>query len=240
MATDETIRIVPRYQGPTGSGQGGWTAARFAGLIGEQVTIALRAPIPLDTDLSVTADPHHGGRWLLTSEAGAVVMVADRWSGTFPHTPAVSIADAAAARRGFSEAVTDHAAPECFSCGLGPDTMRVHAGPLDDHRFATDWTVPDWAAGADGHVDPAVVWTALDCAAAWWAGFSGEPRVALTAQFTAEVVTPPRPGDTYAIVAWAGDHDPGWDGRKRHAASAAFDRDGHCIAHATSLWVSLP
>jgi hypothetical protein len=60
----------------------------------------------------------------------------------------------------------------------------------------------------------------------------------MTAQFAAEVNVPVEPGSTYALVAWSGAHDPEWDGRKRWAASAAFDAAGRCVARSTSFWVS--
>ena len=230
------IRITSRFQGPSGSGQGGWTSARFAERIAVPVTVALRAPTPLDTDLFVRADG--ADRWRLATANDTTIMIAEPTTADFPTTDVVDVDTAGAARAGGIAAVDGHPAPDCFSCGRGPDTMRVHAGPLGDGRFATDWTVPEWAARPDGSVDHGVVWAAIDCTAAWWVGFSSEPRMALTAQFTAEVLTPLRPGETYALVAWPGDHEPGWVGRKRHAASAAFDRDGRCVARSTSLWVS--
>jgi hypothetical protein len=235
--TNGAIRIERRFQGPTGSGQGGWTAQRFAERIGEPVSIALRAPTPLETDLTVVGDGD--GRWLLVDPAGSTIMIAERLHTELPDTEPVSIEAAAAARARFDDLVTEHPAPACFSCGIGPDTMHVHAGPLDDGRFATDWTAPQWGARPDGSVDPGIVWAAIDCTAAWWVGFSREPRPAMTAQLAAEVITPVEPGATYAIVAWSGGHDPEWDGRKRWAASAAFDATGRCVARSTSFWVSI-
>jgi hypothetical protein len=229
------IRIGAWFQGPTGVGQGGWTAHRFASRLTGPVTTAIRAPIPLETDLDVLAVD---GRWELVGPAGTVHMVADAWEPAFAATDAIEIDEAVDARRRFGELVTDHPVPFCFSCGIQHDSMNVHAGPLGDDRFASDWTVPDWAVGADGSIDSGALWAAIDCCAAWWVGFSRDCRVAYTVQFAVEELHPLEPGATYALVGWAGDANPEWDGRKRHAASAAFDADGRCVARSVSLWVS--
>lgn len=241
MARD-TIRIGGWFQGPTGSGQGGWTAHRFLAAVAEHddrpMTTAIKAPIPLDVDLTVV--PHDDG-WRLDAPDGTAIMTATTWHPSYADTAPVTIDLARAARHRFLDTVDDHPVPSCFSCGQLPDSMGVHAGPLGDgsDRFATDWTVPGWAVDDHGDVDPGTLWAAIDCCAAWWVGWSRERRVALTAQYAVEQLHALEPGGTYALVGWAGDHDPEWDGRKRHAASAAFDATGRCVARATSFWLSI-
>lgn len=234
---DAPIRISRRFEGPVGSGQGGWTAAQFAERIDAPLTIALRAAIPFDTDMTIVDDGPD--RWRLATADDTTIMIGERWEGDFPETEAVSIDEAAAARVVFGVDPDDHPAPVCFSCGGQADSMQVHPGPLADGRFATDWTVPDWTRRDDGSVEPGAIWAAIDCTAAWFTTQTGERRVALTAQFTAEIVEPITAGETYALVGWAGGHDAVWDGRKRRAASAAFDREGRCVARSTSLWISV-
>lgn len=249
MTVSAPIRIGGRFQGPPGSGQGGWTAQRFVSALGEQtdaeLTVAIRAAIPLETDLSIVAvGTDDEPCWTLVAPDDTVVMVASPWSPRFADTEPVSIGEAAAARRRFGSLVDDHPVPSCFSCGPSPGSMGVHAAPLTvgdrrDDRFATDWTVPDWAVDRDGTVDPGVLWAAIDCCVAWWVGWSRHPRTALTVQYAVDELRPLRPGATYALVGWSGDHDPEWDGRKRHGASAAFDSDGRCVARSVSFWVSI-
>lgn len=240
--TGDTIRIGDWFQGPTGSGQGGWTAERFLAVIARHtdrpMTASIKAAIPLDVDLVVVPGDD---RWELVAPDGTLIMVATEWQPRFADTAPVTIEAARAARRRFLDTVDEHPVPSCFSCGQLPDSMGVHAGPLDDgsDRFATDWTVPEWAVDERGNVDPGPLWAAIDCCAAWWVGWSREQRVALTVQYAVEQVHPLRPGATYALVGWGGDHDPEWDGRKRHAASAAFDDAGRCVARSVSFWVSV-
>lgn len=233
------IRIAGRFQGPTGSGHGGWTAHKVVAAIGQPATVAIRAPIPIETDLRLLRE---GDRWLLRDELveePVIVMEATRWEPDFPSTAPLSIDEAAAARQRFGAGGAAHPVPYCFSCGLQPDSMQVHAGPVGDGRFATDWRVPGWAVGPDGAVDEGAVWAAIDCTAAWYVGCSTTTKVAFTVQYAAEVLEPLDPEGRYALVGWEGDWNGGWNGRKRGAASAAFAADGSCVARSRSLWVAV-
>ncbi|MEO6571826.1 MAG: hypothetical protein ABIO83_09785 [Ilumatobacteraceae bacterium] len=241
------VHVPGWFQGPTGMGQGGWTAHRFARLVDGPVSIGLTAPVPLDVDLHVVHQPlpHEPGaeRWTLvhhTDDGPVTVMTATPRDSGFPDTEAVDVDRARAASARFDALVDVHPVPYCFSCGLQHDSMGVHAGPLPDGRFATDWRVPEWAITSDGVVDEGVMWAAIDCCAAWYVGYSRAPRRAVTAQLAVEVSAPLRPDTTYALVAWSGGQaTTGWDGRKRHAASAAFDPDGACVARSVSFWIAL-
>lgn len=235
--TESTIRVPHWFQGPTDSGQGGWTSGRLAAVVGQPITVRLRAPIPLEVDLVVEGSPEQGWRCL----AGEVVVLdASPWSPDVPETASVSVRAARSARDRFPVADEDHPVPFCFSCGLQADGMHVHAGPLGDdpERYATDWTAPGWAARPDGSVDDAVLWAALDCTAAWYVCCHPEYRHAVTAQFAAHVLRPIMAAEHLALVAWAGDWPQGWDGRKRGAVSAAFDDEGRLVASARSFWVA--
>lgn len=232
-----SLRIGHRFQGPSGTGQGGWTSALFERTVGEPLTISITRGIPLETDLEVF---EVAGGWELHDDTKRPVMTARPRTEPFVDTEPVSIDAAADARRRFpaaSEVV--HPVPDCFSCGPVESSMGVHAGPLDDGtgRFAVDWTVPDWAQ-TGGEVDSALLWTALDCTTAWYVGYSDGRRPAFTVGYAAEVLTPLEPGQRYAVVAWSGDYPVAWDGRKRGGAAAAFDRDGRCVGRARSFWVA--
>lgn len=236
MPTVTTIRIGRRYQGPSGTGQGGWTSALFERAVGHPLAISIRAPIPLDTDLDL-AETDEG--WQLRN-GEQVILAATPRTEPFVDTPAVSIEEAAAARARFpaaNDAV--HPVPDCFSCGPVETSMGVHAGPLADGsgRFAVDWTVPAWAA-TESLPDDALLWTAMDCTMAWYVAYRDDHRPAFTVSFAAEVTAPLVAGETYALVAWNGDYAAAWDGRKRGGAAAAFDSRGTCVARSRSFWVA--
>ncbi len=242
------LRLSPFFQGPTDSGQGGWTASRFAQAIGEgPLTMAIRAPIPLETNLRVVSTPSEPGPsatdWRLVDPDDRAILEARSWEPDFADTAPVTIEEAVAARGRFPVPVGEHPVPFCFSCGLGEEHMRVHAGPLTPAagaagRFACDWSVPPWTANHERGAESAL-WAAMDCCAAFYVGWSAERRTSFTVQYAAEVLAPLDPTATYALVSGAFDGNQEWDGRKRQASAAAFDAEGNCVARARSFWVSV-
>jgi hypothetical protein len=232
----DPIRVGQWFQGPTGSGQGGWTAQRLEAAIGEPVTIAIRRPIPLEVDLIII---DVGQSWHLVdpTETDQPVLIASRWDTNFADTEPVSVAAAADARTRFP-LHEDHPVPVCFSCGEEPDSMQVHSGALTDGRWATDWQVPTWAVDDDGTVDAGALWAAIDCAQAWYAGNADGRRHFVTVQLAVEQLAPLKASAAYALVAWQGTYPRAWDGRKRGAGGAAFAADGTCVARSSSFWIA--
>lgn len=230
-----TIRLEPWLQGPTGFGQGGWTAQRLAVACGEPVTVALRRPIPLETDMGVERVDE---AWhLVAAGEPEPIMVATPWVADVPDTEPVSIPDAALAGARFP--FPEHPVPDCFSCGIASPTMHVQSGPLPDGRWATDWVAPSWSRLPDGTADPGTLWAAVDCAQGWYAGAGDSDKRWLTVQLAVEQLAPVEAGASYAIVSWAGDYDDGWDGRKRGTCGAIFDAAGTCVARSRAFWVSI-
>jgi hypothetical protein len=240
----ETLSIPSWAQGRAGLGQGGYACAMFEAAIGLPVSISLRGPIPLETEMVIISLDEG---WELRHD-DRVVMSASPRSIDFASTTPVTIAEAAAARERFPVTAHDHNAPHCLSCGFGERTMRIWPGLLDDHahgdrrtiRVATDWVPPTWAGDDDGFVNEALVWMALDCTSAFFVGQHPEPRQALTVQYAVDVMEPVRVGESYAVVGFDGNWPGGWDGRKRGAGSCVFASDGRQIARSDSFWVSIP
>ena len=237
MNSEQTINIKSWFQGPTDSGQGGWTAHRFVRAISEPVTVAVKRPIPLEVDLTITA-AEHGWHLIYPREPDQPFMVATMWTPDYAKTDPVSLADAADARTRFP-LHDDHPVPVCFSCGANADSMQVHSGPLPDGRWATDWTVPEWAVDADGNVDEGALWAAIDCAQGWYVGNAGGRRHAVTVQLAVEVITPIEAQTSYSLVTWNGTYPETWDGRKRGAGGAVFASDGTCVARSSSFWIAI-
>lgn len=238
---EPSITIPTTSQGVTGLGQGGWTSARFADAVGHPLRINLRAPIPLDTPLDVVA---HDDSWHLV-DGETLIMEGTEPIGEFGDTEPVTVEAGRAARERFDKDEWAHQAPRCFSCGLGPNSMRVHPTELTDGsgRFASDWHPPAWTADDAGHVTNTTLWASLDCAAGFYV--SGHPldtdepdgRGALTVQYEVEVLQPVVADEDHVIVSWHGRWQPSWDGRKRGAGSAVFATDGTLLARSDSLWV---
>ncbi len=232
-----TFRIPTARQGQTGMGQGGYGCYQLQQAIGEPVSIALRSPLPLETDLAVI---DHGDRWTLVDpqRPDTIILEATRWDSHFAATEPVSVASADAARAAFPLTDDEHPAPHCCSCGTGPESLRVHAGPLGDGRWATPFRIPETHT-VDGRIDESLVWMAVDCACGWFTSHSGDQNGGrgVTVQFAVDIVAPIEAETDYALVAWPGDYAPDWDGRKRGAAAMLFDRDGAVVARSRSFWV---
>lgn len=237
----KTFRVPTSRQGQTGMGQGGYGCFRFQEAIGEPVTIALRSPLPLETELVVTQleGPAGNLRWTLTDprQPDTVILEATRWDADYATTEPVSIDEAAAARAGFPLSDDEHPAPHCCSCGIGPESLRVQAGPMGDGRWATPFRIPEGRL-VDGQLDRSLVWMAIDCACGWFTGHSGSQQGnGVTVQFAVDVRVPVEPETDYALVAWHGDYAPDWEGRKRGAAAMIFDQSGGIVAQSRSFWV---
>ncbi len=234
-----TFVVPERAQGQTGIGQGGWTAARFEQTVGGPLTVSLRSPIPLETELCVVAmsDDHwqvgfdQAGEWRVVLEGRPAPR-------QFAQTDPVSFAAAVEARSRFRS--TDHPAPLCFSCGTHPDSMCVHNGPLLDGtgRYATDWTPPAWVGDECGVVDAPTIWAVLDCASGFYVGQDDDRAAGVTVQYEVEVLGDVRVDRPHVVVAWNGLHPDHWDGRKRGAGSCLFDAAGTLLAQSTSFWVA--
>ena len=237
FATVSTIRVPTERQGQTGMGQGGFTCHEFVEAIGEPVTVALRSPIPLDVDLDIV---HQEDRWHLVNPSApdTVILEATRWTPDYASTAPVSIEAAAQAREAFPMTAETHPAPHCYSCGIHDRSLRVHAGPMPDGRWATPLRLPE-SSLVDGRVDMSLVWMAVDCSCGWYiSGSSAAQARAVTVQFAVDVIAPVQVDTDYALVSWHGDYSPDWDGRKRGAAAALFDASGSLVASSRSFWVA--
>lgn len=65
-----TVTIASRFQGPDGSGNGGYTSGLLAGFLGARAQVTLRSPPPLERRLTVAA--HDGGAVLRETACGSV------------------------------------------------------------------------------------------------------------------------------------------------------------------------
>jgi hypothetical protein len=116
------MRILARFNGPPGSGNGGWAARAFAQAAGARaggppVEVTLRVPVPLDTELTVSDGAVRHGETLVASLAWPEVALA----AVDPAGPGEARA-AAATYPGFAA----HPFPTCYVCG--PD--RPDGTPL--------------------------------------------------------------------------------------------------------------
>lgn len=225
----DDVVIAHRFQGPTGQGQGGYTAGRLAEGMPGPVRADLHTPIPLDATLRVSGDDR--ARTLVDGDT--VVMRATAVDETIRATSPVSL-DQAASAAGQFPGHAAHPVPDCYSCGLGADSLRVWPGPVDDDLFATVWTAPEWTC-RDGAVETPHVWAILDCPAGWRAMHRSGVAAAVTAVMTAHILEPVVEGQAYVLTAWS----DGWRRRRCTAGASMFTEDGRLVAHQASMWVAI-
>ena len=231
----ESFVVPARFCGPPHSGNGGWVSGHLAALVETEegqgrgaVTVRLRTPPPLDTEMDVTrADDGTVELWdgqTLVAQA----ISAEPLSAAGTPTP-VSFATAAAAGPAY-EGLAEHPFPTCFTCGTErdpADALCLHTGPLPGHESLRA------AAWRPLEVTPEIVWAALDCPGAWASGIAGRAMVLGT--MTAQVHALPRVGEECVVMAWP----RGQEGRKFLSGTALHAADGHLLAQAEAVWIAV-
>lgn len=218
--------IPARFNGPPGSGNGGWSAGAFAvaagaGVGGATFEVTLRVPPPLETPLELTDGAVHAPDGTLVAGI-ATVDGAGSAVGVVPYDDAVA---ASAAYPGF----VAHPFPTCYVCGPdrgAGDGLRIFPGRLPDGRTAAPWTVP-------GAVSVQTMWAALDCPGGW--AVLGAGRVYVLGRIAAAVDALPAPG-TGCVVVGAG---TATQGRKAEVRSSVYGPDGDLLATAKATWIAV-
>jgi hypothetical protein len=209
--------IAARFNGPPGSGNGGYSAGVFAGDGAYEVT--LRMPPPLDTPL-VPAD----GK--IQTPEGTIVAelaAADSITVTVPPIGYADAEEAASRYSGFAE----HPFPTCYVCGPErQDGLRIFPGPLDDGTTAAPWTVPD-------DVSAPVIWAALDCPGGWAVIQGGRPYV--LGRIAVRVASPPSPGERCVVRGALAESE----GRKALVHTTLYGEDGDELARARATWIAI-
>jgi hypothetical protein len=227
----ESFVVRARFRGAPMSGNGGWTSGHLAELVdgaldGGAVTVRLRTPPPLDTEMAISR-----------GDDGTVEV----WDGQtlvaqgFPAEPLdasdvpqpVTYAQALAAGPAY-EGLVSHPFPTCFACGTGrdpADALCLHTGLLAGRRTlrAAAWTPRESA--------PELVWAAMDCPGAWACGLAGRELVLAT--MTASIHRLPRVGLPHVVMAWP----RGQDGRKYYSGTCLYTGDGRLLAQADAVWI---
>ncbi|NJP32236.1 hypothetical protein [Micromonospora thermarum] len=222
--------IGARYNGPPGSGNGGWSAGTFAASAldtpqsrpaapDDAVEVTLRRPPPLETPLT-----RHGNE--VRDPDGHLVAEVRPVPGFRTVVDAVDLPTARAAAAAYPGLV-DHPFPGCFVCGPErPDGLRIFPGPLPDGRTAAPFRVPD-------DVDAVTVWAALDCPGGWSVIAPGRPYV--LGRIAAVVDALPEPGDECVVTGMMA----GAEGRKAEVHSSLYAPDGTLLAWARATWIAV-
>ncbi|MBX3705514.1 MAG: hypothetical protein KF911_02690 [Pseudomonadales bacterium] len=246
----ETIVIPARFRGPPNSGNGGYVAgavaARFRApavpVADAAIEVTLRAPIPLDTAMSIERpDADHVRMTLgdtLIAEAERTTL---RLKVPEPPTFAAALA-ARPASPSFHRDVNPlipggtgfH--PVCACCGadVAPELgLHVYAAPVAGFDgVAAAWRPHPALAGPDGLLPEAIVWTALDCPGQF-AYMAAGIRTGLLGRMTARVLRPVPAAQDLVVTGWRLEIE----GRKHFAGTALFDDSGALAAFARQTWI---
>jgi hypothetical protein len=227
----KTLTIDRRFCGPPTSANGGYFAGMVASLADRTVSVRLRRPPPLDTELSVAS----AADGTLEVRHGEQVIGEARTATLHLETPAAPdyLRAVGASRHyaGFSQ----HRFPTCFVCGTQRargDGLRIFAGTLGPAgSVAAPW-VPDASLDAgDGKVRAEFMSAALDCPGYY--AVAADDRMMLLAEFTAHVDRRVYIGESCTVLAWRIEDL----GRKRIAGTALFDGRGQLCGRARALWI---
>jgi hypothetical protein len=231
------MMIAQQFCGPPNSGNGGYVCGVLAKDIDGPATAVLRARVPLDVDLDLSAEQ---GVVTMTDGDGALVgrgEAADRDLLPTPPTPPSLEAARTAGNRYIGLVTRVH--PTCFSCGPERhegDGLRVFAGQIEgepDGHLACVWTPHEAFADAEGLAPTEVIWAALDCPGVFaWIAKEGR-HGALLGTMTGEVLRRPKVGEPCIVTAWPLVRD----GRKETAGVALFSADGELLARAHQVWI---
>lgn len=219
----KTVTIDRRYRGPLESANGGYAAGLLGSRVGDAAEVTLRLPPPLDRPLEVRRD---GERLLLCDGDDLIAEATAADPGIDPPAPPTP-QEAGAAGEGVGAFGPPQFA-ECFVCGVRDDGtgLGIHPGPVPGRNglVAATWVAHD--------VTPEVVWASIDCPGAYAVGEVGRGEPVL-GRMTARVERLPEEGEPCVVVGWP----LGEDGRKLHAGTALYGRDGAVLALARQVWI---
>ena len=228
-------RVAPRFCGPPGSGNGGYTVGMLGKHVGREVEVTLKRPIPLDEALQVRIDERSGAT---LDQHGTEIASARRADLDIDIPDAVSFSQASAARSSFP-GFSAHPFPGCFVCGTGrclDDGMCLFTGPVGEGLVASSWIPSGEFASAEGVIAPELICSALDCPGAWALidryGIGG-PLV--LGRMTYRFERPILAGERYVVMGWA----LGREGRKTFCGTGVYDVDGKICAVAGATWIQL-
>jgi hypothetical protein len=218
----ENIRIPARYQGPDGSGNGGYVCGRVAALVdGPVAEVTLRLPPPLESELRLEHEGEHVR--LLDGDD----LVAEARPAAVELEPPIVAWDEAEAATAQTTAFDEHEFPRCFVCGplrADGDGLRILPGPVREGVVAAPWTARE--------VVPEIVWAAIDCVGAYAVGYPDRGSV-LLGRMAARIDRLPLDGERCVVVGWS----LGADGRKLAAGTALLGADGVPCAVSRQTWI---
>ena len=235
------VSIDPSYNGPPGSGNGGYACGLAAGAFTHgPAEVTLRKPPPLSVPMAVVATA--AGAELRDGET--VVATIAAWDGLLDVPAPPSVAEVEAAVRNFDLAsyADPHPFPTCFTCGPGraPGSgLGIYPGRTHESQGVIwHWTPDPSLDEGDGRVADQIMWAALDCpgAHAWLEDdAAGINSPVVLGRLAARIDRRAAIGSRYVTMGW----QIGQNGRKLQSGTAVWSEDGDLQALARATWIVL-
>ncbi len=222
--------IDPRFNGPPGTGNGGYVCGRVAAWIDGPAQVRLHVPVPLGRALDVSLDPPR----VLVRDGPTTVATGSPCALELEVPTAPTLEEARRASAGYA-GLSGHPFPTCFVCGTArarSDGLRLFAGPLGDRLVAAAFEPPPDLADGEGLLRPEVAWAALDCPG-FFAGLLRRDLVGMLLGEFAVRLSGPLPTGPLVAFAWP----LGTEGRKIRCGSALAAPDGRLLGVGRATWI---
>ena len=225
------FEIPHTCNGPSESGNGGYTAGRFASFLNGPHTIRIMKPIPLDTPMEIVETDER----VYARAAGEDILMARPTTLLPQEIPAPPVLEDVRAAMADPISFGADGFSSCLVCGRNRDTgdgLRIWCGPLEE-GVAHLWVPHANFCDGDGKVKDEYLWGALDCPGAF--SLPDTARNVLLGEITAEIYDRPKVGNPVTIAAWriAG------EGRKHTARTVLYAESGAPLAQSETLWIEL-
>jgi len=234
----QSVIIGRQYNGPPKSANGGYASGVLAAGLKRAghngaVEVSLHSPPPLDRIMQLEAKAESalltdGDTKVGTAKAAKLSLKLP----AFPTAPQF-IGAPKVGKNAFTPFNS------CFVCGgarHAGDGLCIKAEVIDGEGdlMGTPWQLHENFADSNGEIDPAYIWSALDCPG-YFACAYGE--AALLARLTTEIVKPLKLGDDAVVYGWSLDDPRAPKSRKRRCGTAVIDASGDLVAKAEGLWI---
>jgi len=227
----DRIVVPARFQGPDGTGNGGYVAGLLAKQSVGLSEVTLRLPPPLDRPLDV----RRGEAGVDLYDGATLVAQAVATEVDLQPPSRIDLGEASQATAAYA-GLAAHPFPRCFVCGPErADGLRIFPGHLPNRSaVAAPWVPAAEFAGADGVVREEFVSAALDCAGGWSLDLNpGRPMV--LGRYAVRIDEPVPASEPLIVVGWP----LAVDGRKLFAATALLSADGETLAVARATWITI-
>lgn len=227
--------IESKYNGPPGSGNGGYVAGLLAAYHdASSVRVRLRKPPPLETQMSIVRD---GDKvWLEYQGEIVAESVASSLDMEVPCIPSYAIAEAASqSYPGFER----HAFPYCYVCGpkrKESDGLRLFTGLASAGDYvAAPFHTFDELYNANGQMTIETIYAALDCPGAYAITQIDEEKVLVLGEIVVDIIEPIRKGDKLIVMGWY----LGKERKKNFSGTAIINQAGDIKAKAKATWIEI-